>query len=177
MRLIASVKNALQQRQDKKDQYLSSLTDVEAKQIAHNKIALATAKEDQASVKLVSALHLCHTRLALSSCPSYFPHAFHSSTFLLASSLLFSVPQALVYKAQAVAKEAKLEYEGVTQRVISEFEVFKCQKMVDMRDILLNFVNMQVRPIEMHSPPLPSSPFLLALAEVPYTALVTPLFC
>jgi hypothetical protein len=51
-----------------------------------------------------------------------------------------------VYKAQAVAKEAKLEYEGVTQRVISEFEVFKCQKMVDMRDIMLNFVNMQVRP-------------------------------
>jgi hypothetical protein len=44
-----------------------------------------------------------------------------------------------------VAKEAKLEYEGVTQRVIAEFEVFKCQKMVDMRDIMLNFVNMQVR--------------------------------
>ena len=58
MRLIASVKTALQQRQDKKDQYLSSLTDVEAKQIAHNKIALATAKEDQASVKLVSVAHL-----------------------------------------------------------------------------------------------------------------------
>jgi hypothetical protein len=47
-----------------------------------------------------------------------------------------------------VAKEAKLEYEGVTQRVISEFEVFKCQKMVDMRDIMLNFVNMQVRPLQ-----------------------------
>jgi hypothetical protein len=49
-----SVKNALQQRQDKKADYLASLTDVEAKQIAHNKIALSPAKEDQACIKLVS---------------------------------------------------------------------------------------------------------------------------
>ena len=54
VRLIASVKNALQQRSDKKAEYLASLTDVEAKQIAHNKVAQATSKEDQASVKLVS---------------------------------------------------------------------------------------------------------------------------
>ena len=54
VRLIVSVKNALQQRQDKKADYLASLTDVEAKQIAHNKIALSPAKEDQACIKLVS---------------------------------------------------------------------------------------------------------------------------
>ena len=52
--------------------------------------------------------------------------------------------QALVYKAQAVAKETKLEYELVTRRVIAEFEQFKSQKVIDMRDIMLNFVRMQV---------------------------------
>ena len=50
-----------------------------------------------------------------------------------------------MYKAQAVAKEAKVEFEVVTQRVILEFGDFKAQKMVDMRDIMLNFVNMQVK--------------------------------
>ena len=58
VRLIVSVKNALQQRQDKKADYLASLTDVEAKQIAHNKIALSPAKEDQACIKLVRVREL-----------------------------------------------------------------------------------------------------------------------
>ena len=53
VRLIASVKNALQQRTDRKTEYLSALTDVEAKQIAHNKLAVAGGKEDLASIKLV----------------------------------------------------------------------------------------------------------------------------
>lgn len=53
VRLIASVKNALQQRTDKKTEYLSALTDVEAKQIAHNKLAIVSGKEDLAGVKLV----------------------------------------------------------------------------------------------------------------------------
>lgn len=61
VRLIVSVKNALQQRQDKKADYLASLTDVEAKQIAHNKIALSPAKEDQACIKLVSESYLSIT--------------------------------------------------------------------------------------------------------------------
>lgn len=43
-----------------------------------------------------------------------------------------------------MAKETKTEYELVTRRVITEFEQFKSQKVVDMRDIMLNFVRMQV---------------------------------
>ena len=50
-----------------------------------------------------------------------------------------------MYRAQAVAKEAKIEYEVVTRRVISEFESFKGQKIVDMRDIMMSFVNLQVK--------------------------------
>ena len=57
VRLIASVKNALQQRTDKKTEYLSALTDVEAKQIAHNKLAIVSGKEDLAGVKLVCLRH------------------------------------------------------------------------------------------------------------------------
>ena len=53
--------------------------------------------------------------------------------------------QALVYRAQAVAKEAKTEYEVVTRRVVSEFECFREQKVVDMRDIMRSFVNLEVR--------------------------------
>ena len=50
-----------------------------------------------------------------------------------------------MYRAQAQAKEAKIEYEVVTRRVISEFESFKGQKIVDMRDIMMSFVNLQVK--------------------------------
>ena len=53
-----------------------------------------------------------------------------------------------MYRAQAVAKEAKIEYEVVTRRVISEFESFKGQKIVDMRDIMMSFVNLQVKKSE-----------------------------
>ena len=44
-RLIASVKLALQQRADKKIAYLDALTDVEVKQIAHNRVAVVTGNE------------------------------------------------------------------------------------------------------------------------------------
>ena len=79
VRLIASVKNALQQRSDKKAEYLASLTDVEAKQIAHNKVALAASKEDQASIKLVSriagivmkSISFVNTTLQLRAMPCY----------------------------------------------------------------------------------------------------------
>ena len=225
VRLIISVKNALQQRQDKKADYLASLTDVEAKQIAHNKIALSPAKEDQACIKLVgnnflfvcyklslthahthvlplSLIHSCihpythpctHSSLHLhmnlpdhslmhtlihSFPPSYtytlmhtlihsftyshttscthsftrsythtLTHSLNPPLFILHLKLfhfIFIILQALVYKAQAVAKETKTEYELVTRRVITEFEQFKSQKVVDMRDIMLNFVRMQV---------------------------------
>ena len=49
IRLIASVKLALQQRADKKVAYLDALTDVEVKQIAHNRVAVVAGKEDAAN--------------------------------------------------------------------------------------------------------------------------------
>jgi hypothetical protein len=54
VRLINSVKLAIQQRFDKKQAYLAALTDVEVKQIAHNKVALSPSKEVQSSEKQVS---------------------------------------------------------------------------------------------------------------------------
>ena len=67
VRLIASVKNALQQRTDKKNEYLVALTEVEAKQIAHNKLAITGAKEDQTSLKLVSTARTVYSILHLHS--------------------------------------------------------------------------------------------------------------
>lgn len=90
VRLIVSVKNALQQRQDKKADYLASLTDVEAKQIAHNKIALSPAKEDQACIKLVSwALH-SHNCIRPNHCLNHSHTHSHTQSFnhLLIHSIL-----------------------------------------------------------------------------------------
>ena len=47
------MKLALQQRFDKKNEYLAALTDVEAKQLAHSKIAIQGNKEDKAAIKQV----------------------------------------------------------------------------------------------------------------------------
>ena len=47
-------------------------------------------------------------------------------------------------RAQAMAKEAKDVFEIVTQRVIAEFNLFEEQKIIDLRDVLLTFVNKQV---------------------------------
>ena len=43
-----------------------------------------------------------------------------------------------------MAKEAKDVFEIVTQRVIAEFNLFEEQKIIDLRDVLLTFVNKQV---------------------------------
>ena len=43
-----------------------------------------------------------------------------------------------------MAKEAKIVFEVVTQRVIAEFSLFEEQKIIDLRDVLLTFVNKQV---------------------------------
>jgi hypothetical protein len=102
VRLVASVRVALQQRQEKRTAYIATLTDLEAKQSAYNKVANAAGKEDQARSKL-----------------------------------------ALVQRAQQAAEEAKEDYDRVSQRIIIEFEIFKKQKVVDFRDVLLNFVCLQ----------------------------------
>lgn len=54
IRLLASVKLALQQRFTKREEYLSALTDVEAKKIAYNKFASQTNKSEKASIKQVN---------------------------------------------------------------------------------------------------------------------------
>ena len=43
-----------------------------------------------------------------------------------------------------MANEAKIVFEVVTQRVIAEFSLFEEQKIIDLRDVLLTFVNKQV---------------------------------
>lgn len=39
----------------------------------------------------------------------------------------------------------KLEYERVTDRLLAEFEVFRVRKAIDIKEIVNNFVDMQVR--------------------------------
>lgn len=51
LRLVQSVQNALQQRKDKKNAYVDSLTDLEVKQNAYNKMSTQPGKEDQARQK------------------------------------------------------------------------------------------------------------------------------
>ena len=74
---------------------------------------------------------------------------------------------ALLLRAETVAKEAKEEYEAVTRRVLAEFDVFSQQKLVDMRDVLLNYA--QVPPI--HPICLTHTPNL----SHPYTQPISPI--
>jgi hypothetical protein len=52
--------------------------------------------------------------------------------------------QELLWKSQAAAKVAKIDFEVVTERVIAEFNVFQLQKVIDFRDILLGYAEKQV---------------------------------
>lgn len=49
-----------------------------------------------------------------------------------------------VITSQNAADTAKVEYETVSERLLTEFELFKNQKSIDFKEILLNFVNLQV---------------------------------
>lgn len=46
--------------------------------------------------------------------------------------------------AQDVADNAKVEFEKVSERLLTEFELFKNQKAFDIKEIMTNFVNLQV---------------------------------
>lgn len=52
--------------------------------------------------------------------------------------------QELVLKAQANADACKLEYEGVSEKLLLEFDNFKYEKAVDIRNIILKFVEAQI---------------------------------
>lgn len=52
--------------------------------------------------------------------------------------------EAAVQAAQEATDAAKLEFEKVSERLLAEFETFKTQKASDMKEILLNFVTLQV---------------------------------
>jgi sorting nexin-1/2 len=49
-----------------------------------------------------------------------------------------------VSAAQDAADAAKLEFEKVSERLLTEFELFKNQKAFDIKEIMTNFVNLQV---------------------------------
>jgi Vps5 C terminal like len=82
--------------------------------------------------------------------------------------------QALLLRAQALSKDAKTEYDQVTERLLKEFEVFKQQKVVDMRDVILNFVNIQAA-FHRHSESVWSGllPTLQELSPLPTGTLVS----
>lgn len=46
--------------------------------------------------------------------------------------------------AKAAMDKAKEDFEKVSDRLLSEFDTFKAQKASDMKEILINFVQLQV---------------------------------
>lgn len=103
VRLLSSVKTAMQRRQDKKTLYTDALVDLEAKQASYNKVVGNVGKESQIQEKLNA-----------------------------------------VEKSQSSVDNAKIEFEDVSEKLLEEFERFKREKTVDIREILLEYVNMQV---------------------------------
>jgi sorting nexin-1/2 len=49
-----------------------------------------------------------------------------------------------IQASQEASDAAKADFERVSDRLLSEFEVFKNQKATDIKEIVLNFVNLQV---------------------------------
>jgi sorting nexin-1/2 len=62
---------------------------------------------------------------------------------------------ALVEKSQSLVDTTRVEYEEVSERLLEEFDRFKREKAEDMKQILLNYVNLQVPHLS-----LPLSPLL-----------------
>lgn len=52
--------------------------------------------------------------------------------------------EAQVSSSQFATDNAKLDFEKVSERLLLEFEVFKSQKSNDLRDIIADFINIQV---------------------------------
>ena len=50
-----------------------------------------------------------------------------------------------VQSAQEACDAAKAEFEKVTDRLVTEFEMFKIHKAADLRQIIVDFVSLQVR--------------------------------
>ena len=67
IRLLASVKLALQQRFTKREEHLAALTDVEAKKIAYNKVSNQTNKSEKASTKQVITFYNFYFLLSMLS--------------------------------------------------------------------------------------------------------------
>jgi uncharacterized protein (DUF342 family) len=102
-RVLASIKTAVGQRQDKKTAYLQALADVEVKQAAYRKVLGVPGKESQAKTK-----------------------------------------EQQVINSQEACDHAKKEFENVSDKLLAEFELFKSQRSVDLKETLLHFVNLQV---------------------------------
>mmetsp|Transcript_19608 Transcript_19608/g.33300 ORF Transcript_19608/g.33300 Transcript_19608/m.33300 type:complete len:512 (+) Transcript_19608:61-1596(+) len=102
-RMLYSIKGAMQQRLNKKNAYLSSMIDVEAKQNAYRKVLGVPGKE-----------------------------------------ALVEVKEQAVANAQKAADNAKSDFEKVSERLLTEFELFKNQKAIDIKQIISSFVDLQV---------------------------------
>jgi hypothetical protein len=102
-RMMSSIKTAINQRQIKKQDYITCLIDLECKQNSYRKSKDIPGKEIQANNKEI-----------------------------------------LVNAAQIATESSKLEFEKISEKLLNEFEIFKNQKAVDFKEIILNFVNLQV---------------------------------
>ncbi|KAJ1433311.1 Vps5 C terminal like-domain-containing protein [Ochromonadaceae sp. CCMP2298] len=52
--------------------------------------------------------------------------------------------EAAVVVAQRTADAGKVEFEKVSERLLTEFEVFKNQQAIDIKQIIIDFVNLQI---------------------------------
>lgn len=104
VRVIGSIKSAIQQRTDKKNAYLGSLADVEAKSNAHRKLIGVAGKEAQAKQK-----------------------------------------EEAVQSAQEASDAAKQEFEKVTERLLTEYELFKVYKANDLKQYIADYIKLQVK--------------------------------
>lgn len=102
-RMMHSVKHAIQQRQEKRNNYITAMADVEGKSLAWKKLQNVPGKEALARQK-----------------------------------------EEVVLLAEEHRERVKNEYERVTERLLAEFETFRQRKALDIKEIVYNFVELQV---------------------------------
>lgn len=102
-RMMHSVKHAIQQRQEKRNNYITALADVEGKTLAWKKLQNVPGKEALARQK-----------------------------------------EEVVLLAEEHRERVKNEYERVTERLLAEFESFRQRKALDIKEIVYNFVELQI---------------------------------
>lgn len=71
-------------------------------------------------------------------------HAYKKLLGVAGKEAQIEAKEQAVVVAQNAADIAKAQFERVSERLLTEFELFKNQKAIDIREVLCNFVDLQV---------------------------------